>query len=134
MIPEENNFQSNLNKINSLGSDNESEIVLLNSTRFNCSHLEILRDSLSFINIENDSLYNISVNQLSKIIIKDKTASVMGGIWIGLGSATIVSVISSNKTGDSKMGAAIVGAIAAVVGYIYGSSYTGEKEFIFNEY
>ncbi len=134
MIPEENNFHSNLNKINSLGSDNESEIVLLNSTTFNCSHLEILRDSLSFINIENDSLYNISVNQLSKIIIKDKTASVMGGIWIGLGSATIISIIGSKKTGDSKMGTAIVGAIAAVVGYIYGSSYTGEKEFIFNEY
>ena len=52
MIPEQDNFQNNLNKINYLGSDNESEIVLLDSTRFNCSHLEILRDSLSFMNIK----------------------------------------------------------------------------------
>jgi hypothetical protein len=132
IIPGENNFQNNLNKINYLGSENESEIVLLDSTRFQCSHLEISRDSLSFINVENDSIYNISTNQLSKIIIKDNTASFMGGFWIGLSSATIVSIISSAKTGDYKLGTAIVVAIAAVVGYIYGSSYTGEKEFIFN--
>ena len=134
MIPEQNDFQSNLNKINYLGSSNSSQIYLLDNTMYNSSNLNISNDSLIFTNIENDSVYNISVEQLSKIIINDKTASTMGGIWVGLGSATIASIISSKKTGDSQMGTAIVAAIAAVVGYIYGSSYTGEKEFIFNEY
>ncbi len=134
MIPEKNDFLSNLNKINYLGSYNQSKVFLSDDTAFNCYYLDISKDSLIFTNYENDSTYHISIDQLSKIIIKDNTASIMGGLWIGLGSATLailVSTMTECKTCHPNTGPFIVGAIAAIVGYIYGYNYTGEKEFLF---
>ena len=135
MIPEQNDFVNNLNKINYLGSSNASKVFLLDNTSFNCYYLDISKDSLIFINADNDSTYHIPMDQLSKIIINDNTASIMGGLWIGLGSSTLailVSTMTECKTCHPNTGPFIVGAIAAVVGYIYGYNATGEKEFLFN--
>lgn len=95
MIPEQNNFANNLNKINYLGSSNDSKVFLLDSTPFNCNYLDISKDSLIFTKVENDSTYHISIDQLSKIIIKDNTASIMGGIIIGLAGSSAASFITS---------------------------------------
>ena len=136
MIRGQNDFVNNLNKINYLGSSNESKVFLLDNTSFNCYYLDISKDSLTFSNVANDSTYHISINQLSKIIIKDNTASLLGGLWVGLGSgalAVLVSALASDcKTCHPNIGPLIIGAIAIPIGFIAGYNLTGEKEFIFN--
>ena len=135
MIPEQNDFQTNLNKINYLGSSNSSKVFLLDNTVFNSSNLNISKDSLIFNNIENDSIYRISISQLSRIVIKDNTASIFGGLFTGLGSSTLAMLIATAtecKSCHPNTGIFIVGALAGIVGYVYGYNATGEKEFLFN--
>ena len=135
MIPEQKDYQSNLNKINYLGRSNDSQIFLTDSSLFNCYYLNLTKDSLTFTNAENDSTYHISNDQLSKIVIQDNTASIMGGIMIGIAASAVAIFISSRSECSSchpNLGPVIAGTIAAIVGYLYGYNYTGEKEFLFN--
>lgn len=136
MIQGQSDYENNLNEINYLGSFNSSKVYLLDNTIFNTSYINISRDSLTFINEEDDSSHQITINQLSKIVIKDNTASFFGGLWTGIGSWALAILISSAatdcKTCHPNIGPLIIGAIVAPIGFIAGYNATGEKEFLFD--
>lgn len=136
VIPDQSDFEKNLNKINYLGSRNSSEVYLTNGTRINSSFLNISKDSLIFTDSENSSNYQISVSQISRIVIKDHRMAIIGALFTGIGSAALPVLIGKTigcKTCHPDLGPVYIGALAAVVGFIYGYYVIGEKEFIFND-
>jgi hypothetical protein len=124
-------------EINYLGRNYSSKIYLLDNTIIYPYHLNVSRDSLTFSNSDDENFHKIPIGQIAKITFKDNRASLFSGLWIGIVSgalATLISVVIMDcKTCHPNIGPLIIGAIAVPIGFITGYIFSGEREYIFNE-
>ena len=137
MLPGESDYQKKLDDINYLGSRHWSKVYLIDSTVFSSSDLIISPDSLIFHDDEADKTICVKTNEIERIIILDTTEKIFSSFWIGLGSSIgaflITSAIHDCGTCHPDLLPLIVGVAALPIGFIAGTMFTGEKEYVFNE-
>ena len=134
MLPDSQNYDEKLEKLNKLGSIYSSDIYLIDSTSFSGSDLRVSRDSVYFLNEMDSTNVQLPLNQIEYIEIYDLGSRLLGGIIAGA-SAGIAAYQLSAKTGEMHQLVTClnVGA-AAPIGFLLGFLLSGEEEFIFYEF
>lgn len=137
MLPGESDYQKKLDDINYLGSRHWSKVYLIDSTVFSSSDLIISPDSLIFHDDEADKTMCAKTSEIERIVILDRTSNLFSSCWIGLGSGVVTTLVGlaiiSEKDSNDNYAAILAGVIAIPLGFIAGTMFTGEKEYVFNE-
>lgn len=138
MLPGESDYQKKLDDINYLGSRHWSKVFLIDSTVFSSSDLIISSDSLIFHDDEADKTMCVKTDKVQRIVFLDRISNLLSSCGIGLGSGLVTTLVGlaifyDKKDGYSSLNAVIAGVIAIPLGFIAGTMFTGEKEYVFRE-
>ena len=116
-----------LDKINSLGQDHESEVLLMGGEEIKAEKILIVNDTLHMTINESLKLQKAPLVEVEWIKIKDSKLGLGYGFFIGAGIGTIVGF--GIGEGEEMGGLAVLGGIViggflgGVLGYILGGSH-----------
>jgi hypothetical protein len=134
MLPDSQNYDEKLEKLNRLGSKYSSDIYLIDSTSFSGSDLRVSRDSVYFLNEVDSTNVQLPLNQIEYIEIYELGSRLLGGIVTGA-TAGIAAFLLSPKTGEyHEISTCCAVGAASSFGFLLGFLLSGEEEFIFYEF
>jgi hypothetical protein len=130
--PTEDEYSS----INYLGNKYNFTIFMMNGDEIECMYVKIKSDTLYAYTSGNAEYKKINLSQIHKVVLKDNFEALLSGVWMGLGSGTIVGIMgyaaSSNSLNHPNIGPLLLGLAVVPVGGVVGYFLSGKKEYIFN--
>jgi hypothetical protein len=133
MLPDSNNYDEKLEKLNNLGSKYSSDIYLIDSTSYSGSDLRVSKDSVYFLNEMDSTNVQLPINRIEFIKIYDLGSRLLGGIIAGA-SAGIAAYQLSPKTGEwHQLSTCFAISLASPVAFLFGFLLSGEEVYIFYE-